>query len=244
MRLALISDIHGNCVALEAVLANIHQEQVDSIICLGDVATLGPQPKEVLARLRELGCPCIIGNHESALFQLDRATEFHIGQELHPTLQWCADQLNPQDWDFLRSFHPVLEVPHSPDAKLLCFHGSPLSNTDLILPTTPGETLDKLFAGQTATIFAGGHSHIQMLRPHEGRLFVNPGSVGNVFLRPHVPGTVPTLLPWAEYALVTWSNGVLSADLRRVPFDVTALSRVIAKSDIPSRNWLLEQYTP
>lgn len=244
MRIALISDIHGNLVALDAVLANLSSEGVDSIVFLGDAATLGPQPKEVLARLREIDCDCITGNHESALLDPEHATDFHIGPELHPTLRWCADQLEPEDWEFLKSFRPVLEIPREPEAGLLCFHGSPLSNTDLILPTTSGEVLDKLFAGQSATILVGGHSHVQMLRPHEGKLFLNPGSVGNVFLRPHAPGTVPTLLPWAEYALATWNEGILSVDLRRVPFDVEQLSRAIAKSDIPTRSWLLEQYSP
>jgi predicted phosphodiesterase len=61
MRVALISDIHGNLVSLEAVLADIDREGVDQIVCLGDVAGLGPQPREILARLQALGCICIMG---------------------------------------------------------------------------------------------------------------------------------------------------------------------------------------
>jgi predicted phosphodiesterase len=244
MRIALISDIHGNHTALEAVLADLHQYQVDAIICLGDVATIGPQPKHVLAKLKALECICLLGNHDAALLHLEQAPAYQIAAPLLPTLQWCAQQLVPEELEYLQSFIPVLDVPLGPDVILRCFHGSPHSNTDLILPTTPGEELDQLLADQTATVLAGGHSHIQMLRQHAGKLIINPGSVGQAFLRPPMAGTVPTLLPWAEYALVTWAKGVLSVDLRRIPFDLAAFSEEIAVSDIPIRSWWLQQYAP
>ena len=69
MRIALISDIHGNQLALEAVLRDAHAQGADRVACLGDVATLGPQPLAVLHTLQELGCPCILGNHDSFLLQ-------------------------------------------------------------------------------------------------------------------------------------------------------------------------------
>ena len=62
MRVALISDVHANLISLEAVLANIKRESLDQIVFLGDLVTLGPQPKEVLVSLEDLGCPCIMGN--------------------------------------------------------------------------------------------------------------------------------------------------------------------------------------
>ncbi|MEO6600819.1 MAG: metallophosphoesterase family protein, partial [Polyangiaceae bacterium] len=69
MRVALISDLHGNELAFNAVLADIARQGVDQIICLGDVATLGPRPRDVLGRLAELRCVCILGNHDE--FMLD-----------------------------------------------------------------------------------------------------------------------------------------------------------------------------
>ena len=71
MRVALISDIHGNSVSLEAVLADIERENVDQIICLGDISTLGPKPVEVMDRIRDLGCECILGNHDFFLLILN-----------------------------------------------------------------------------------------------------------------------------------------------------------------------------
>src|SRR3954468_20883448 len=64
MRIALISDVHGSELALNAVLADIARTGVDQIVCLGDTATLGPRPREVLERLAELRCICILGNHD------------------------------------------------------------------------------------------------------------------------------------------------------------------------------------
>lgn len=244
MRIALISDIHGNDTAFEAVLADLHQHHVDRIVCLGDVATVGPQPRQVLARLKGLVCPCIVGNHDAALLHIEQAPAYRIAPPLHSTLQWCAQQLVPEEIAYLQSFVHILDIPLGPDATLRCFHGSPRSNTDLILATTPEEDVDRLLGDQSASVLTGGHSHIQMLRQHLGKLIINPGSVGNAFLRPVKAGIVPSLLPWAEYALVTWDKEILSVDLRRVPFDVQAFLEVIAGSDIPIRSWWLQQYTP
>ncbi|HLE28730.1 MAG TPA: metallophosphoesterase family protein [Anaerolineales bacterium] len=243
MRIALISDIHGNYTALEAVLADIRQQPVDALICLGDIATIGPQPKPVLDSLKASGCACILGNHDAALFQLDAALEHQIAPPLIQTLHWCARQLTAEDFAYLYACRPVIELPLGADAALLCYHGSPQSNTDVILATTPAEELDRLLTGRVATVMAGGHSHIQMLRQHNGMLVMNPGSVGNAFLKPPLPGATPTLLPWAEYALVNWVEGLLSIDLRRVPFDIGAYIEVISQSDIPIRDWWLQQYS-
>lgn len=242
MRLAVISDIHGHYTALDAVLADLARQHIDSVVCLGDVATIGPQPLPVIARLKQLGCAAIIGNHDVALLNLANALQLQVAPPLLPTLEWCNRQLAPDDIAYLGSFQPTLELSLGPNAGALCFHGTPQSNTGLLLPTTPVEELDGLFAGQPAAIMIGGHSHIQMLRQHGGKLFVNPGSVGSAFAQPPAPGVVPALLPWAEYAIVSWDKGVVSVDLRRVPFDVAAFYEAVAQSDIPLKGWWLQQY--
>ena len=67
MRTGLIADIHGNLTALESVLTHLEHERIDQIVCLGDVAVLGPQPGAVIARLRDLDCPCVLGNTDAWL---------------------------------------------------------------------------------------------------------------------------------------------------------------------------------
>lgn len=236
MRIGFISDIHGNLIALESVLKDINKQSVDSLICLGDIATLGPQPKQVVAKLRSLNCPCIKGNHEAALFDLPRIEEYQISSSLAPALRWCNQQLDQEDMDFLRSFKPTLEIPVGRDHLLLCYHGSPKSNTDQILATTPINELDQLFTHNKADILIGGHTHIQMLRRHDKKLIINAGSVGSAFRLPFQPGQIPQTLPWAEYAIISLDEDVLSVDLRRVPFDVDALSKALKQSGMPGRN--------
>lgn len=241
MRIALISDIHGMDMAFAAVVEDMQRQRVDQLICLGDVATLGPQPGAVIARLQTLACPCIMGNHEELLFDeqlLHTATSVPMVRE---SLEWCVQQLTASELAFLQSFQPVLTVPLDTSASLLCFHGSPQSNLDILLATTPAEAVDALLAGTTATVLAGGHTHIQMLRQHKGLMLVNPGSVGRPFAALAYQGT-PRLLPWAEYAIVHWHQGALSVGLRRVPLDLDTLTRTIMASTLPMRAWLARQY--
>lgn len=243
MRIALISDTHGNLPALEAALDDIRAQGADQIVFLGDAATLGPYPRETLERLRALNCACIMGNHDAAMLDPARAPELQIGASLIPTLEWGLGLLTESDRDFLRSFRPTCELDLGGALSLLCYHGSPLSNTDMLLSTTEDKTVDGYFAGQSASILAGGHTHIQMLRQRGGQIIINAGSVGNAFLHPYLPGgDSPTLLPWAEYALVRAEKSGWSADLRRVPFDTRKTLRGISESGNPSAPWWLDQY--
>lgn len=243
MRIAFISDIHANLVALDAVLNDAAQQRVDSLVCLGDVGDLGPQPAQVLARLRELHCPCIMGNHDVALIEPGKATQLEIPLALVSSLQWCIQKLSPRDFDFIRAFQPTLEIQLDATNSILCFHGSPTSNTRIISETTPPEQLDQLLGNPLHTLMIGGHTHLPMLRRHKHTLVVNPGSVGNAFRAAPIAGTPPTLLPWAQYAIITWTNGTPHVDLRRVEFDIARYVSIIQASDIPLKDWLLEQYT-
>ena len=233
MRVALVSDIHGNLVSLEAVLADIDRVGVDRIVCLGDVATIGPQPREVVARLRALDLAGITGNHESYLLNPDLICEVADAPPwLEETMDWCAGQLSSADFDYLRSFQPLIDIPFDTEASLLCFHGSPQSNTDMILATTPAAELDEMLAGHAATVMAGGHTHVQMVRQHNGVMIVNAGSVGEPLDQMPVEDAT-RILPWAEYTIVSWINGLLGIESRRVPIDLEAVKGAVSTSDMP-----------
>lgn len=233
MRVALISDIHGNFVALETVLAEIERAGVDRVLCLGDVAATGPQPHAVLVRLQALGCPVVMGNADAWLLNPQRSdTEDEATRQIEEVDLWCAAQLTTSDLAYVRTFQPTVEVVLDRDAKLLCFHGSPRSNTDIIEATTPEDALERMFAGYRALVMAGGHTHVQMLRRYRKGFILNPGSVGLSFERKRFCEDVYNP-PWGEYALVSWENARLSVELKRVPVDIGAVTGAMLESGMP-----------
>ncbi|WP_437755342.1 metallophosphoesterase family protein [Sorangium sp. So ce1389] len=241
MRIALISDIHGNEVALRAVMASIQAAGVDQVICLGDVATLGPRPVAILDMLRELGCPCILGNHDDFMLDPGLIRTYTEASIVVDAVDWCRDQLSEEDLAFLRTFQARLEVPLDGQSTLLLFHGSPRSHMEDLLASTPPEELDRRLEGHAATVMAGGHTHLQMLRQHRGILLVNPGSVGLPF-KEYAHGGPPTLLHHAEYATVEARGGAVNVSLHRVPVDKDAIRAALKACDNPMRGSLLQQY--
>jgi predicted phosphodiesterase len=240
MRVALISDIHGSEVALRAVLDRIERDAVDRVVCLGDTATLGPEPGFVLDTLRALGCPCIMGNHDAFLLDPELVHTYTKIQVVVACIDWCRERLSPAQIEFVRTFVPSAEIALGEGATLFAYHGSPRSHTEDILATTPPDALDQFLDGRTGTVLAGGHTHIQMMRQHRGAIVVNPGSVGLPF-REYVAGGPPTLMAHAEYAVVEAEGGAPSVTLRRVPLDRGALRASVAASDVPLREMLLVQ---
>jgi predicted phosphodiesterase len=241
MRIALISDLHANEVALDAVLEDIAQVGVDQIVCLGDTATLGPRPHAILERLRDLGCPCIMGNHDAFMLDAGLIHTYTEAPVVVEAVDWCRDQLSADELDFIRTFQPSIEIPLDAGCTALLYHGSPRSHMEEILATTAADELEQIFAGHTATVMGGGHTHVQMLRQHHGTLIVNPGSLGQPF-RHYVVGQAPTLMSHAEYATIEARSGAINVTLRRVPLDLNALRQSVAAVDNPLRDFLLEQY--
>lgn len=240
-RIALISDIHANALALRAVLADIGKTGADRLICLGDVATLGPEPQAVIEILSGLDCPCILGNHDEYLLNPDSLRGYTESAGVIASIDWCRRRLSAADFGFLRGFQRGAEIPLGRTSMLRVFHGSPRSNAENILGSTPPDDLDAMLVGHTATVLAGGHTHVQMLRQHHGLLLVNPGSVGLAF-KDYVDGRSPTVLPHAEYAIVEEVDGIIEVRLRRVPLDRSMLCREQEKTEHPLGAWLLQQY--
>jgi predicted phosphodiesterase len=218
MRIALISDIHGNQLALEHVLSDARRVGADRVACLGDVATLGPRPRDVLRTLRDLGCPVIQGNHDAFLLDPSLVRRYSNAKVIVDAVDWCRAQLSADDLAFIGTFASEIDVPLAGGRLLHLYHGSPESNVQDVLATTDEEELERLLAGRRADIMAGGHTHIQMLRQHRGTWVVNPGSVGMPFRR-YVSGARPEIMPYAEYAIVDDRGEAPSVELHRVPLD-------------------------
>ncbi|MGZ3666428.1 MAG: metallophosphoesterase family protein [Ktedonobacterales bacterium] len=242
MRIAFLADIHGNLVALETVLQEVAKEPIDQMICLGDVAALGPQPREVVERLRELQCPVILGNTDAWLLatQGEKTSDSAV---LRAITSWCAEQLTANDREYVRSFSPVLELPLDEGRSVLCYHGSPRSFDDVIAAITPDAVVKEMLAGFAASVMIGGHTHIQMLRRYEDGMLVNVGSIG----LPGVNAGSPELpnnrhVHWAEYGVLSIESGRLSIDLRRTPLDMTAVLNAAERSGMPHGEWWKQKW--
>lgn len=252
MKTALISDIHGNLVALEAVLADLDRERPDRIVCLGDVAATGPQPRETIERLRVLGCPVVMGNTDALLLAPEtfEATVAKLkswglpegaAHAIAAIDIWCAQVLAASDLDYMHTFRETIDLSLGGGATLLCFHGSPRSNTEVIVSTTPDEQLEAMLSGFGATVLAGGHTHAQLLRRYKDRVIINPGSVGLPY--EILPSGQARSLPWAEWALIDRDDGGMRVEFRRAPFDVGAVVAAALRSGMPAVEWWTKGWT-
>ena len=224
-------------MALDAVLAAIAAQDIEIIICLGDVAATGPQPQQVIERLKAIGCPVVMGNTDAWLLEpeLKETTDTYT-QRIQEIELWGAQQLSAADKEYLRTFQPTLVYPLTDGKMLLGYHGSPRSFNEQILPTTTQEELDQAFAGVHADILIGGHTHLQMLRRYRNMLLLNPGSVGLAF-DPVWPFEDARNPPWGEYAIINIEGNSLNIELCRVPFDVQALIQAALTSGMPHADW-------
>lgn len=241
MRTAVISDIHGNAYALNAALADIEGQSVDRIICLGDAIQGGAQPAETVQRLRELGCPVVMGNADAWLLTGKETGSEGVTPAQEAVRQWSLAQLTPDDQAFIAAFESVIRAPLTDNDTLLCFHGSPASFNDIILPTTPYETVRQHFQGQGARWFTGGHTHLQQIRRVGDSTFFNPGSIGVAYNHDQ-PEDGFRLDPWAEYAILTATANTVSLEFRRVPFPVAPLIAILRESGRPYIEKALREY--
>ena len=239
MRLGLISDIHGNLPALEAVLGELNESGIDRLVCLGDLAA-GPEPRATIDRLQELDCPVVLGNWDTWLLEGVPPLELDVGPMLRDQSDWSAAQLSEADKVFLQSLPPQLELDLD-GVTVLCVHGSPRSALEDIHATTADAVLAQMFNGNRPAVLAAGHTHVQLARLHGTTLIVNPGSVGLPFNSWPPNGTV-RMSPWAEYAVLTVEGGCISTELRRAPYDVPALLELARESGMPHPDWWGEQW--
>ena len=241
MRIALISDIHGNLIALEAVLTSLASAAIDQIVCLGDVALFGPQPCATLAKVQTLGCPVVMGNTDAWALDpqphpmRDAESTFFNAVEL-----WGAEQLTVADQAYIRTFQPTISLALDRETTLLCYHGSPKSYHDHIVATTPNVQLEALLGGQPAQLLAGGHTHAQYVRRYQDKLLLNPGSVGLPY-ETLADGNYRNP-PWAEYAIVECRDGNFEVSLRRAHYAIEPLLEAVKTSGMPhgawwSKNW-------
>lgn len=223
MRVAILSDIHGNRPALDAVEADFAAIGVDLVVNLGDCVGGPIDPRGVMERLTERDWPTVRGNHDRHLYDRPDAS-------LGPVDRFASAQLDGAHVEWLRSL-PATAV--AADELFLC-HGTPQSDTEPWLDnwwqgrTTsfPDEvTVAEKAAGLAFPVLLCGHTHLaRIVRLRDGRLIVNPGAVGLQMNHG---------APDARYAVLERRQGRWSASLRAVAYDIEAAARLAIENGFP-----------
>lgn len=244
MRVGFVSDLHGNLTALRAVLAALAERGVGHVVCLGDVATLGPEPAGTVELVAERCATLIEGNHDTFLRVPGAAAAYTSAPPVLDAIDWCATQLTGQHHRLLGAAVASAEL-HLGRHRVVAFHGSPADNTEDLLATTADDALLAALGPAPAPLMAGGHTHLPLLRRLRGTLLLNPGSVGMPFAA-YVGGAQPELLPYAEFAVAhdEGPEGELVVELHRLRLDLAAYRAVLRRSDSPFAPFLLDAYAP
>lgn len=235
MRIAIVSDIHGNLPALDAVLADVALLGVDAIVNLGDIASGPLWPCETLHRLMPLRLPTIAGNHERQVLALGEPAPSDRSSDA-----LAARALGEAERAWLRTLPRTLQIAPGVEA---C-HGTPTSDCTYLLETvtddfgregsrgiraaTPGEVEARLAGSSKPAVLLCGHSHVpRVMRLDDGGLVVNPGSVGLPAYdddRPW-PHWVESDGPEARWAWIETRADGWHAELCRSPYDHEAAAR-------------------
>lgn len=234
---ALISDIHGNIDALEAVLEDMKKFPVRAVLCLGDIIGYGPEPAACLDKVMDLCVVTVMGNHEAMLVMADRLPSEALGDKVGKPIQLALEQTNQVQQQWMKNLPLTADL----DPLTLC-HAS-LNEPTAFHYLDGEEEAEANFIVQTTAISFHGHTHVPVIWKEDGEIFtyrdaseqplrlhlerryaVNVGSVGQPRDRD----------PRAGYALYDYEERVLLH--RRVAYDVAKAQRRFRKAELPAFN--------
>ena len=251
MRLALVSDIHGNLAALEAVMQDIERRQVHQVVNLGDTLSGPLLPMETAQRLSPLPWLHVAGNHERQVLHLplprqNPSDAYTSGQLAETDKAWLASHADPCD----PRLHQATMWPDQLGDDVALCHGSPRSDIEYLLETPVGEEarlatpaeIEERLDGRIPPhigLLACGHTHVPRSVELAGLLIVNPGSVGLPAYDDDHPyplsryHRIETGSPHARYAVVEKHNGRWICDLISVPYDHESMALLADQRDRP-----------
>jgi putative phosphoesterase len=233
MRIAVVSDIHGNLPALEAVTKDIRQRGVDGTVNLGDSVSGPLLPLETAQFLMTQDWVHLAGNHERQIL-------FPGPHGRAASDAYAYTQLTTRELDWL----VTLQHRQPLGREVLLCHGSPRSDIEYFLETVePGlvrlarpEEIDVRLGEETATLVLCGHTHVpRSVRASRGTLIVNPGSVGHPAYDDDAPHrhVIESGSPDARYAIVEYGQDGWMASLHSVPYDPRAMAQLAVRNDRP-----------
>lgn len=235
MRIAMISDVHGNLHAFDAVLAEIDASgPYDEVVYGGDLVFNGAFPSECVDRLRERDYRAVRGNTDEFLVELatDGAYQPSVttdsqrhSEALKVLDRWALERLTQDQIDFLAGLPLLVNVDGSNGETLAIVHATPWSAHPPVFPDASDADARRLLDAAETRALAYGHIHVQYERRLDGRLLCSVGSIGAPF-----DGDVR-----AAYAVLTNSGNGWDVEFRRVAYDVDAAIDALLASSLPNR---------
>jgi putative phosphoesterase len=229
-RIAVLSDVHGNAVALEAVRKAVKASRPDVILVAGDHVMNGPEPAAAVDALRDLqseGALIVQGNTDVAVADFDYSAAFPFLTDGVPELirtaaEWAHDALGPERVEWLRGLPAERRVRLEEQLVLVC-HASPGSQTQGFDKALDASVTVERAARTDARVIACGHTHLPEVRDLGWKIIVNDGSAGYVF-----DGD-----PTASWAMIDLAGDEVTAELKRTTFDVLAVSNALTARGLP-----------
>ena len=224
-KIALLSDIHGNLPALEAVLEDAARRRAVQCWNLGDFLGYAPFPNEVVKQLRDVCAVSLIGNYDLKVlsFKKNRAKWRQMkSPEKYAAFEWNDAHLSGSTRTYLQSL-PQQRRLEIEGCTALLVHGSPAAIDECLRARTPDRRLAELASAANTDLIVCGHSHEAFVRQVGETCFVNPGSVG----RPEGEDRR------ASYALLEWTSGNLNVRHRRIEYDLDRVTRSVRAAGLP-----------
>ena len=227
MKIAVISDIHGNIYSLMRVLEDIEDQKVDSIICLGDLVGYGPHPNEVVAMIRRRNIPCLKGNYDASVVD-ESYTYIRETTTNSFSLPWTVDELRAENKYYLDNLPTSMTLTFN-SKKIKFVHGSPNAINEYLLED--GENTSEIMNNLDADILVCAHTHLPSIKSFGDKLFINDGSVG----KPKI-GT-----PDCTYCILDIDkDGNTKADIRYVSYDFKRIVKDMEMLNFPGN--LIDSY--
>ncbi|WP_294189306.1 metallophosphoesterase family protein [uncultured Clostridium sp.] len=174
MKIAAISDIHGNIYSLMKVLEDIDEQKVDLVVCLGDLVGYGPHPNEVIALIKRRDIPCIKGNYDASV--VDGGFTFIRDTSINSfSLPWAVEEVRASNKYYLSQLPTKLDYDIN-GVKVIFTHGSPYKINEYLFED--GENTKKVMEEISEDILICAHTHIPSYKKFGNKVFINVGSVG------------------------------------------------------------------
>ena len=223
MKLAVFADIHGSLPALEAALKETEREGVDGYIVAGDMLA-GPNPAEVMDRLRALKCWMIRGNQENYILRYftGNAPAYWYNSKQWAWMHWNYQRLDRNTLEFIAALpeQRQLQIPGTDPIRIA--HGSPRNISELVYPDRDISLLDIALSQVTEPVLIFGHTHLQWKLNRHGKLAFNPGGLSGIF----------SGKPCGGYAMLTWETDHWQVEIRELHYDVALIRKSFVKTGV------------